>query len=122
MYYSVSIRNCYLCSLWHPRIYAYQLILPLITIAKIQPTYSVGLGKIESMENGKQLIHSFNHVENCEGNFNGLTKREYFAGLAMQSLLSIHDGVTIVPNTDNIKYMVTLSITAADELISQLNN
>lgn len=40
------------------------------------------------MENGKNLIHSFNHVENCEGNFNGLTKREYFAALAMQGLLS----------------------------------
>ena len=40
------------------------------------------------MENGKNLIHSFNNMEYSEGNFKGLTKREYFAGLAMQGLLT----------------------------------
>lgn len=40
------------------------------------------------MENGKNLIDSFNHSEGYEGNFSGLTKREYFAGLAMQGLLA----------------------------------
>jgi len=35
------------------------------------------------MENGKNLIHSFSN-----GNFQGLNKREYFAGLAMQGLLT----------------------------------
>lgn len=40
------------------------------------------------MENGNNLIHSFQHNETHEGSFNGLTKREYFAGLAMQSLIA----------------------------------
>jgi hypothetical protein len=40
------------------------------------------------MENKNNLIHSFNHTPDTEGNFNGLTKREYFAVLAMQGILS----------------------------------
>jgi hypothetical protein len=40
------------------------------------------------MENGKNLIHSFNASDGLFGNFKGLTKREYFAGLAMQGLLA----------------------------------
>jgi hypothetical protein len=40
------------------------------------------------MENGNNLIHSFNNDEYSEGNFKGLTKREYFAGLAMQGMVT----------------------------------
>jgi hypothetical protein len=50
----------------------------------------------------------------------GLTKREYFAGLAMQGLLSIYDNQNIVPNQDNAIYMAKLSVLAADELLKQL--
>lgn len=31
------------------------------------------------MTQAKDLIHSFNHTPDTEGNFNGLTKREFFA-------------------------------------------
>jgi hypothetical protein len=34
------------------------------------------------------LIHSFQHSENSEGNMHGLTKREYFSGLAMKSFIT----------------------------------
>jgi len=37
------------------------------------------------MSNGSNLIHSFQHTEREAGNYNGLTKREYFAALAMQA-------------------------------------
>ena len=53
----------------------------------------------------------------------GLTKREYFAAMAMQGLLSIYDTNinAIIPNDENICYMTTLSVKAADELIKALN-
>ena len=51
----------------------------------------------------------------------GLTKREYFAGLAMQGLLSIYDNCNnIAPNYENIEYMATLSVKASDELLKAL--
>lgn len=43
----------------------------------------------------------------------GLTKREYFAGLALQGLISSNSGQTY-------EYLVTRSIKAADELLKQL--
>jgi hypothetical protein len=55
-----------------------------------------------------------------ERKFAGLTKREHFAGLAMQGLLSIYDGITIVPNEDNVKYMAKLAVEAADILLQEL--
>ena len=55
-------------------------------------------------------------------NYRGLTKREYFAALAMQGLLSVYDNNNhLVPNMPNVKYMAELSVTASDELIKQLN-
>jgi hypothetical protein len=51
----------------------------------------------------------------------GLTKREYFAAMAMQGLLSIYDrGELVVPNAENVFYMAELSVTAADALLKQL--
>jgi len=44
------------------------------------------------MGNGDALIHSFTANEPSEANYKGLTKREYFAGLAMQGLLA--SGIT----------------------------
>ena len=43
----------------------------------------------------------------------GLTKREYFAGLAMQGLLASNNG-------QSIDYLIHQSIKAADELLKQL--
>lgn len=37
--------------------------------------------------------------ENDGGHYYGLTKREYFAGIAMQGLLSNNSGWTIEPNS-----------------------
>ena len=50
----------------------------------------------------------------------GLTKREYFAGLAMQGLLSIYDEKIVPPNLDNVKYMAKLAVRAADFLLQEL--
>jgi hypothetical protein len=55
--------------------------------------------------------------------FGGLTKREYFAGLAMQGLLatiSVGTDSQMVPNSASIKYMTDLAIDAADELLKAL--
>ena len=74
------------------------------------------------MKNSDTLIHSFQSIDNVEGNFNGLTKREYFAGLAMQGLLSIYDSNqdSIVPNRDTVIYMAGLAVTASDALLLEL--
>mgnify|MGYP003596640768 CR=1 FL=1 len=53
----------------------------------------------------------------------GLTKREHFAGLAMQGLLTIfqdNEINPIVPNESNVNYMAELSVKAADALLKQL--
>jgi hypothetical protein len=53
-----------------------------------------------------------------------LTKREYFAAMAMQGLLSIYDDNEqnpTVPNEENVKYMAKLAVQAADSLIAELN-
>jgi hypothetical protein len=54
----------------------------------------------------------------------GLNKREYFAGKALQGLLSIYDDNEqnpTVPNEENVKYMAKLAVQAADSLIAELN-
>jgi len=53
----------------------------------------------------------------------GLTKREYFAAMAMQGLLSAMSGLDnsqFVPNLDNTKYCADLAVDAADELLRAL--
>ena len=55
----------------------------------------------------------------------GLTKREYFAAMAMQGLLSIYDNNSqnpTVPNEDNVNYMVALSVKSADALLKALES
>ena len=49
-----------------------------------------------------------------------LTKREYFAAKALQGLLSTCNGTDLAPNSDTVEYMVKLSVKAADELLTQL--
>jgi hypothetical protein len=65
------------------------------------------------MENGENLIHSFNNTDYSEGNFKGLTKREYFAGLAMQGLLSNRRA--------NPAVMAEAAVAYADALLKELD-
>lgn len=56
--------------------------------------------------------------------YSGLTKREYFAGKALQGLLSIYDDNEqdpTVPNEENVKYMAKLAVKAADSLLDALS-
>lgn len=64
------------------------------------------------MKNGDNLIHSFNSIEHSEGNFNGLTKREYFAIMAMNSI-----------DTNNlfVETIAKYSVRLADALLLELD-
>lgn len=53
---------------------------------------------------------------------NGLTKKEHFAAMALQSLLSIYnyeDGIS--RNVQNTEHMACLAVKASDLLITELN-
>ena len=52
----------------------------------------------------------------------GLTKREYFAGLAMQGLLALPDKGTFGSFDEAIEWMCEVSVKFADELLKQLEN
>jgi hypothetical protein len=65
------------------------------------------------MKNGKQP--AFTGIVN-EAYQEGLTKREYFAGLAMQALMSNPN--VVVNDTRNIKQCVLI----ADKLLKQLSD
>ena len=56
---------------------------------------------------------------NTEGWSNGLTKREYFAGLAMQGLLTLPK-VTYGSFDEAIERICEVSVKFADELLKQL--
>lgn len=47
----------------------------------------------------------------------GLTKREYFAGLAMQGIIANGDFITSTHQSEIVKHAIEL----ADELLTQLN-
>lgn len=79
--------------------------------------------KFEVMENGNQPINPILRQDlsmsvHLDGI--GLTKREYFAGLAMQGLLS---NVSIIDSLTNIsmRYIAEWSVIQADELLKQLD-
>ena len=57
---------------------------------------------------------------NTEGWSNGLTKREYFAGLAMQGIIAGRKDELYKIKDETIKIYVKLSIKSADELLKQL--
>ena len=65
-------------------------------------------------ENGEQLIHSFNHIEACQGNFRGLTKREYFAAMAMQGIMHTRE-------YQSMPAIAIDAVMAADALIEELS-
>ena len=52
----------------------------------------------------------------------GLTKREHYAGLAMQGLLALPDKGTFASFDEAIERICELSIKFADELLKQLEN
>ena len=52
----------------------------------------------------------------------GLTKREYFAGLAMQGLLALPDKGTFSSFDEGIERLCKVSVKIADELLKQLEN
>ena len=57
-----------------------------------------------------------------ERQYSGLTKREYFAGLAMQGLLALPDKGTFSSFDEAIEWMCEVSVKFADELLKQLEN
>ena len=67
------------------------------------------------MTNANDLMHSFNHTPDTEGNFNGLTKREYFAAIMLQGL------VTLSSHQQSHESHATQAIAYADALINALN-
>jgi hypothetical protein len=67
------------------------------------------------MENGKQSAFTGIVNEACQP---GLTKREYFAGLAMQGLLSNANEHTVYLTDEGI---VKSAIIMAEELLKQLD-
>lgn len=73
------------------------------------------------MENGNQPINATLTYDQYSGEANGhlfgLTKREYFAGLAMQGMLA---NSAMVPNIATIEYLAKMSVKASDELLKQL--
>ena len=52
----------------------------------------------------------------------GLTKREYFAGLAMQGLLALPDKGTFASFDGAVERICEVSVKFADELLKQLEN
>lgn len=76
------------------------------------------------MKNSERPINPILDLNEDKSGLRGLTKREYFAGLAMQALIS---NSSIVPRIqpDNGKDLQLLSMTSisiADELLKQLKN
>lgn len=69
------------------------------------------------MKNSEQPINPIDKLSNVLAYGIGLTKREYFAGLAMQSIAHLYAGM---PNNDRKEIVAKLSIKYADELLKQL--
>jgi hypothetical protein len=66
------------------------------------------------MENGAKPINPILDWNELKADSAGLTKREYFAGLAMQGLMS--NSKVIINDIDNMSACVRI----ADELLKQL--
>ena len=70
--------------------------------------------------NGKEFFEynlPYNHKQ-----YSGLTKREHYAGLAMQGLLALPDKGTFASFDEAIEWMCEVSVKFADELLKQLEN
>jgi len=74
--------------------------------------------------NPNELVSAYGYIGEDEyfDSKGGLTKREHFASMALQGLLSMYDSeVGIVPNDSNSEYMARVAVKAADHLIAELN-
>lgn len=71
---------------------------------------------INPIVNNDGFCTSFENLKQPDGGAIGLTKREYFAGLAMQGLIS--NSRVNINDVDNIKACIKV----ADELLKQLDN
>lgn len=60
------------------------------------------------------------NLPNKEKQYSGLTKREYFSGLAMQGLLALPDKGTFGSFDEAIEWICKVSVKFADELLKQL--
>lgn len=72
--------------------------------------------------NARTAFDQNGYITSFEEEFLGLTKREYFAGLALQSLIS-NSSIVKKIDTNNGEDLPLLSITSiaiADELLKQL--
>ena len=77
------------------------------------------------VKNGENMIHSFSSTDYSQGNFEGLTKREYFAELFLQGILSAQTELRANGNYNHtyngsIERIVSESLSIADELLKQL--
>lgn len=72
---------------------------------KTEPNEPIGFGSYEA-------------VESARGISEGLTKREYFAAMAMQGLCA--SGANDF-NCDHVKHIANIAVTQADALINALN-
>ena len=62
------------------------------------------------------------NLPNQERQYSGLTKREHYAGLAMQGLLALPDKGTYGSFDEAIERICEVSVKFADELLKQLEN
>ena len=62
------------------------------------------------------------NLPNKERQYSGLTKREHYAGLAMQGLLALPDKGTYGSFDEAIERICEVSVKFADELLKQLEN
>ena len=60
------------------------------------------------------------NLPNKERQYSGLTKREHYAGLAMQGLLALPDKGTYASFDEAIERICEVSVKFADELLKQL--
>ena len=71
------------------------------------------------MENGKQVAYPIVGMAFDE-NTKGVTKREYFAVIALQGMLSNSSLVMAIRTYEEIKTLCEASVTLSDELLKQL--
>lgn len=78
------------------------------------------------MKNADQLIHSFNHNADTEGNFKGLTKREYTAIKCFHAMISSPELMKVVTSADVIggnakERLAKVAVEWADQLFIELD-
>ena len=74
------------------------------------------------MENGKQPINPCVINNNIIEEYTGLTKREYFAAMAMQGMLSNGEIIRNIEKYDNKTWLQRECVEHADKLLKQLDN